>query len=101
MRYVIAGLMAGLAICGFALAEAKPPLKVCMLSGSGAYKSDESLTAFKPFLESRYDMICTPIKGGSVFYASLGGPDDFKDTDFKQMIVNALFWTAKRGVEKR
>lgn len=241
MRYVIAGLMAGLAICAVALAEAQPPLKVCMLSGSGEYESDESLTTFKPFLESNYNMACTLIKagdkgkglpgiealndcdvllvfvrrntlpedqlkvvqayceagrpvvgirtashafqnwlefdqkvlggnyrghygggekaqialqekakdhpilkgvkpfassyslykntglaadvtllatatakgktepvawtrihkGGRVFYTSFGGPDDFKDPDFRQMIVNALFWTAKRGVGKK
>ena len=241
MRYVIGGLMAGLAIFAVALAEAQPPLNVCMLSGSGEYKSDESLTAFKPFLESNYNVTCTLIKagdkgkglpgikavktcdvllvfvrrntlpadqlkivqaycdagrpivgirtashafqnwlefdkkvlggnyrghygggakaqialqekakdhpilkgvkpfassyslykntgladdvtllatatakgktepvawtrihqGGRVFYTSFGGPDDFKDPDFKQMIVNALFWTAKRGVGKK
>lgn len=241
MRYVIAGLMFGLAPCGVAFAEAKPPLKVCMLSGSGEYKSDESLTEFKPFLESNYNVACTLIKagdkanglpgieavngcdllfvfvrrntlpedqlkivqaycaagrpvvgirtashafqnwlefdrevlggnyrghygagakaeitfdekakdhpvlrgvkpfassyslykntglagdvtllatatakdktepvawtrlhkGGRVFYTSFGGPDDFKDPDFKQMLVNAIFWTAKRDVEKK
>ena len=241
MRQLAIVLAIGLLLAGIALAEAKPPLKVCMLSGSGEYKSDESLTAFKPFLESHYNMACTLVKGGDkgkglpgieaaktcdvmlvfvrrntlpedqlkivqaycdagrpivgirtashafqnwlefdkkvlggnyrghygggakaqiaieekardhpifngvrpfassyslykntgladdvtllataaakgktepvawtrihkggrVFYTSFGGPDDFKDPDFKQMIVNALFWTAKRGVEKK
>jgi len=241
VRYFIAGLMAGLTFCGLALAEAKPPVKVCMLSGSREYHSDESLTAFKPFLESNYNIACTLVKGGDkgkglpgieaartcdllfvfvrrntlpedqlkivrdyceagrpvvgirtashafqnwlefdkkvlggnyqghygagakaqiafdekakdhpvlrgvkpfassyslykntglagdvtllatatakgktepvawtrlhkggrVFYTSFGGPDDFKDPNFKQMLVNAIFWTAKRDVEKK
>jgi len=231
----------GLLLAGLVLAEAKPPLKVCMLSGSGEYKSDESLTAFKPFLESNYNITCTLVKcgdkgkglpgiealkdcdlmfvfvrrntlpedqlkvvqeyceagrpvvgirtashafqnwlefdktvlggnyrghygagakaqiafeekakghpvlkgvepfassyslykntgladdvtllataaakgktepvawtrthkGGRVFYTSFGGPDDFKDANFKQMLVNAIFWTTKRDVEKK
>ena len=34
--------------------------------------------------------------GGRVFYTSLGHPDDFKEEDFKRLLTNALFWTAKR-----
>ncbi|MCE9531677.1 MAG: ThuA domain-containing protein [Planctomycetes bacterium] len=37
-------------------------------------------------------------KGGRVFYTSLGHPDDFKEDSFKRMLVNAIFWTAKRDV---
>jgi len=40
-------------------------------------------------------------KGGRVFYTSLGGPKDFQNPAFRQMLVNALFWTAKREVEGR
>ena len=241
MRQLAIVLAIGLVSAGLALAEAKPPLKVCMLSGSAEYKSDESLTEFKPFLESNYNVACTLIKagdkakgmpgieavktcdllfvfvrrntlpedqlkivqayceagrpvvgirtashafqnwlefdktvlggnyrghygagakaqiafdekakdhpvlkgvkpfasayslykntglagdvtllatatakgktepvawtrihkGGRVFYTSFGGPDDFKDANFKQMLVNAIFWTAKRDVEKK
>jgi len=39
--------------------------------------------------------------GGRVFYTSLGHPKDFADDNFKQLLVNALFWTADRPVEKR
>ena len=35
-------------------------------------------------------------RGGRVFYTSLGGPDDFARDTFRNMIVNALFWTTKR-----
>lgn len=39
--------------------------------------------------------------GGRIFYTSLGGPDDFKDAGFRQMLTSALFWTAGRDVEKK
>jgi putative heme-binding domain-containing protein len=39
--------------------------------------------------------------GGRVFYTSLGHPKDFADENFKQMLVNALFWTANREVAKK
>jgi putative membrane-bound dehydrogenase-like protein len=38
--------------------------------------------------------------GGRVIYTSLGHPDDFKDDNFKRLLVNALFWTAKRTPQK-
>ena len=34
-------------------------------------------------------------KGGRTFYTSLGVPADFVDADFKRLLVNAIFWTAK------
>jgi type 1 glutamine amidotransferase len=39
------------------------PLKVCMLSASQEYKSDESLAAFKTYLEEKYAVKCTILKG--------------------------------------
>jgi putative heme-binding domain-containing protein len=39
--------------------------------------------------------------GGRVFYTSLGHPKDFANGNFKQLLVNALFWTANRKVGKR
>ena len=35
-------------------------------------------------------------KGGRVFYTSLGVPEDFKDENFRRLLVNAIFWTARR-----
>jgi type 1 glutamine amidotransferase len=35
-------------------------------------------------------------QGGRVFYTSLGHPDDFKNDTFLRLLVNALFWTAKK-----
>jgi putative heme-binding domain-containing protein len=39
--------------------------------------------------------------GGRVFYTSLGHPEDFKNDNFRRLLVNALFWTAKRRVERK
>ena len=37
-------------------------------------------------------------RGGRIFYTSLGGPEDFNQPDFQRLLVNALFWSAKREV---
>jgi type 1 glutamine amidotransferase len=34
-------------------------------------------------------------RGGRVFYTSLGGPEDFEQDAFRQLVVNALYWTTK------
>ncbi len=39
-------------------------------------------------------------KGGRIFYTSLGVPEDFKDANFCQMLINAIFWTAHRDPER-
>lgn len=38
-------------------------------------------------------------EGGRLFYTSLGAQDTFELPAFRQMLVNALFWTACRDVE--
>jgi len=40
-------------------------------------------------------------KGARVFYTSLGAPQDFANETFRRLLVNALFWTAKRRVEHK
>ena len=35
-------------------------------------------------------------KGGRVFYTSLGHQEDFKNPQFRMLLVNALFWTVNR-----
>lgn len=40
-------------------------------------------------------------KGARIFYTSLGSQDTFKQAGFRQMLVNALFWTTGREVEPR
>jgi type 1 glutamine amidotransferase len=38
---------------------------------------------------------------GRVFYTSLGGPDDFKDENFRRLLVNAIFWTTGREAKEK
>ena len=38
-------------------------------------------------------------KGGRIFYTSLGAQDTFQEPAFRRLLVNALFWTARRDVE--
>lgn len=39
-------------------------------------------------------------KGGRTVYTSMGGPEDFREESFRRLLVNAIFWTAKRDVPK-
>src|SRR5215204_417224 len=47
-------LWASVLICA-----AAEPLKVCLVSGSAEYKSDQSLAAFEEYLQTNYNAICT------------------------------------------
>jgi type 1 glutamine amidotransferase len=35
------------------------------------------------------------VKGRRAFYTSLGVPEDFKNENFRRLLANAIFWTAK------
>jgi type 1 glutamine amidotransferase len=39
--------------------------------------------------------------GGRAFYTSLGVPEDFKDENFRRLLVNAIHWTARREPPKK
>jgi type 1 glutamine amidotransferase len=39
-------------------------------------------------------------KGGRTLYTSAGAPDDFRDENFRRLLVNAVLWTAQRDPEK-
>ena len=39
-------------------------------------------------------------KGGRVFYTSLGHPDDFKQPQFRRLLLNAVLWASDRAVPK-
>lgn len=39
-------------------------------------------------------------KGGRTFYTSMGVPTDFQDENFRRLLVNAIFWTARREPEQ-
>lgn len=38
-------------------------------------------------------------QGGRIFYTSLGAQDTMAKPDFRRLLANALFWTARREVE--
>ncbi len=40
-------------------------------------------------------------KGGRTFYTSLGIPEDFENENFKRLLANAIYWTAKRQPDQR
>jgi len=40
-------------------------------------------------------------KGARIFYTSLGGPKDFAEPSFRRLLVNAIFWAARREVEAK
>jgi type 1 glutamine amidotransferase len=44
-------------------AASQAPLKVCLVSASAEYKSDESLAEFQKFLEAGYNAACTRVFG--------------------------------------
>ena len=39
-------------------------------------------------------------KSGRTFYTSLGVPKDFENENFRRVLANAIFWTAKRKLGK-
>jgi type 1 glutamine amidotransferase len=41
--------------------DKKPPLRVCLISGSAEYESDKTLPILQKFLESKFDVVCTRV----------------------------------------
>ena len=39
-------------------------------------------------------------KGGRIFYSGLGHPDDFAVPEFRQLLINAIYWAMDRPVPK-
>jgi type 1 glutamine amidotransferase len=37
-------------------------------------------------------------RGGRIFYTSLGHPEDFKNPEFRKLLVNAVFWAMNKPV---
>src|SRR5262245_50700379 len=52
-RWILLALLLAASLAGAA------PLKVCLVSGSAEYNSDESLTAFQHYLEANCNAVCT------------------------------------------
>ncbi|MEX0702154.1 MAG: membrane dipeptidase [Planctomycetales bacterium] len=79
-----------------------------ILKGVGEIRSDKMYHA-GPFAESAVVLhvgddgekrhpvtFANEHKGGRTFFTSMGIPQDFESDDFRRMLVNAVFWTARR-----
>lgn len=73
-----------------AQAEDAPPLKVCLVSGSIEYKSNESLAAYQKYLESHYNARCTQafIQGNDIEH--LPGLDNLDTCDVMVLFTRRL-----------
>jgi type 1 glutamine amidotransferase len=40
-------------------------------------------------------------EGGRIFYTSLGDPTTFEDENFRRLLANAVFWTARREIPSK
>jgi type 1 glutamine amidotransferase len=78
----------------FSAAESRgddaPPLKVCLVSGSLEYKSNESLAEFQKYLESHYNARCTQafIQGKDIEH--LSGLENLDDSDVMLLFTRRL-----------
>lgn len=91
-RKVVACLVLGIFVLISASASlAEAPLRVCLVSGSEEYDSDTSLTAFKPWLEERYNAECVLIK--AIGFGSLPGLEALEECDV------ALFFTRRLTID--
>src|SRR3954453_18709791 len=72
----------------YAAATDRKPLKLCMLSGSAEYKSNESLAAFQERVEKKF-----PIKCSRAFWTSkteLPGLEALADSDVMLLFTKRL-----------
>jgi len=79
---------AGAAIRAFALGTDAKPVRLCMLSGSAEYKSNESLAAFQEVVEKDY-----PVKCSRAFWTSktsLPGLDALEQCDVMLLFTKRL-----------
>jgi len=77
-------LMAG----AVATAADPAPLKVCLVSGSEEYKSDDSLAAFRDHLEANYPASCTLLKARG--FGDLPGLAALQDCDVALVFTRRL-----------
>jgi type 1 glutamine amidotransferase len=68
-------------------------LKVCLISGSFEYKSDDSLAAFKKYLEANYPVDCTLVAAKDEKDTALAGIENLKACDV------AVFFTRRLRIE--
>jgi type 1 glutamine amidotransferase len=75
---------------GICRAADAPPLKICLVSGSLEYKSNESLAEFQKYLESHYNARCTQafIQGKDIEH--LPGLENLDDSDVMLLFTRRL-----------
>lgn len=87
MRHFLVSLFCGLALVCSAAVHAKPPLKVCLLSGCDTYHSEKSLPPFQKFLDANYNVQCTRIvRQGD----ELPGLDQLEDCDVALVFIKRM-----------
>jgi type 1 glutamine amidotransferase len=59
---IIVTALVGLSLSASAADKSPAPLKVCVLSGSDTYRSDQSLPPFEAWLEKNYNAQCTHLE---------------------------------------
>ena len=64
-------------------------LKVCLVSGSFEYKSDDSLAAFKKYLETNFAIECTLVSAKAEKDKTLAGIENLEKCDV------AVFFTRR------
>jgi type 1 glutamine amidotransferase/nicotinamidase-related amidase len=90
-RTVFCCLILGFLGTAWGAEAAQTTLKVCMLSGSEEYHSDESLAAFQKHLEANYPVKCTLLRARGV--DELPGLEALDDCDV------ALFFTRRLKIK--
>lgn len=88
MKFFLSGLGLFLVILSPALSA---PLKVCLVSGSEEYHSDESLATYEKYLEERYNVDATLIK--AIGFEQLPGLEALDNCDV------ALFFTRRLRID--
>lgn len=66
------------------------PLKVCLVSGSLEYKSNESLAEFQKYLESKYDVVCSRAFIVGTDETHLPGLENLDDCDVMLIFTRRL-----------
>jgi type 1 glutamine amidotransferase len=82
--------LAFVALSAGARAAEQPPLKVCLVSGSLEYKSNESLAEFQEFLETNYPVKCSRAFVVGKDITHLPGLENLDDCDVMLLFTRRL-----------
>ncbi len=89
-RCLRAGLFAAFSAILFSSARAAEPLKVCLVSGSLEYKSNESLAGFQKYLEANYPAKCSRAFIEGKDEEHLSGLENLADCDVMLLFTRRL-----------